>query len=448
MKSRLNAKAAVACAIAGAVVGAIGLASLAPTAVCMGEAPTDSLTIEDAVRLALAVSPAVTQAEQAVLAAEARIGSSTSARYPDIAFEGSYTRIGPVPEITFAGSAFKLAPANNYDLHLGLNQTVYDFGRTSTAVDLARAGRQSATDYVEQVKSAIAYQTMAVFNSILILRESVAVLDDQISALKRHIDVSRKKVEAGTATDFDVLTTRVRVAAATNDRIEAATNLETQEIMFRKLVGLAESAPVAVSGAFAKTQRTFADSVLLSMALADRPEMVAARDAEMTASLQVRLASLGDRPSVGLILSSGLATGYPDNLNQLKANYAAGVNLRVPIFNGHLTRSRRSEAEAGLHMAQARSEDTKRQIRAEVEQAAASVRAYWEKTRNAEVLVKQAEEAVAMAKVRYEAGVVTNLDVLDAQTALTQAKLAYLRSLYAYSMSLVDLDRATGKKAW
>jgi outer membrane protein len=444
MKSRLKARAAMA----GTVVGAIALFSLARTGVCMGEAPTDSLTIEEAVRMALAASPAVTQAEQAVLAAEARIGSSTSARYPDLAFEGSYTRIGPVPEITFGGGAFELAPANNYDLHLGLNQTVYDFGRTSTAVDLARAGRQSAADYVEQVKSAIAYRTMAVFNSILILRESVAVLDDQISALNQHVDVSRKKVEAGTATDFDVLTTRVRAAAATNDRIEAASNLETQEIMFRKLVGLAESAPVAVSGAFARTERTFADSVLLSTALADRPEMVAARNAEMTARLQVRLASLGDRPSVEFILSSGLATGYPDNLNQLKANYAAGVNLRVPIFNGYLTRSRRSEAEAGLHMAQARSEDARRQITAEVEQAAARVRAYWEKTRNAEVLVRQAQEAVGMAEVRYEAGVITNLDVLDAQTALTEAKLAYLRSLYAYSVSLVDLDRATGKKAW
>jgi outer membrane protein len=441
-------KAGLAAIGAAALATAISLTGQAWVGVCLGAAPPDSLTLEEAVRLALASHPAVAQAEQAVAVAQARIGSSGSARYPDLALAGSYTRIGPVPEIDFAGNAFELAPANNYDFHVGLRQTVYDFGRTNTALDLARTGRQAAVDYVEQVKSSIAYQTMTTFNSILILRESVAVLDDEIIALNQHLEATRKKVGAGTATDFDVLTTQVRVAAAANDRIEAASSLETQEIVFRELVGLDEDASVMISGDFARTERTFADSALRATAFAERPEMVAARDAETAARLEVRLAALGDKPSVGFILSSGLATGYPDNLNQLKPNYAAGLDFRVPIFNGYRTRSQRREAEAGLRMAEAHTNDLRRRIAVEVAQATARARAGWEKTKNAEVLVEQANEAVAMAKVRYEAGVVTNLDVLDAQTTLTQARLAYLRSLYAYSVSLVDLDRATGKKVW
>jgi outer membrane protein len=446
MRPQIDAK--VAAMAAAAMATAISLVSQACVGICLGGMPSDSMTVEEAVRLALASHPAVAQAEQAVVRAEARIGSSESARYPDLALAGCYTRIGPVPEITFAGTAFELAPANNYDLHLGLSQTIYDFGRTGTDVDLAEAGRQTAADYVEQVKSAVAYRTMATFNSILILRESLTVLDDQINALKEHVEASRKKVEAGTATDFDVLTTQVRAAAAANDRIEAASNLETQEIVFRELVGLAKDAPIRLSGALARTECTFADSALLAVALAERPEMLAARDAEMTARLQVRLASLRDKPSVGLSVASGLATGYPDNLNQLKANYSAGFDFRIPIFNGYRTRSQRREAEAGLRMAQHHRDDLTRQISAEVRQATARARANWEKINNAEVLVAQASEAVSMAKVRYEAGVVTNLDVLDAQTMLTQANLAYLRSLYAYTVSLIDLDQATGKKAW
>jgi outer membrane protein TolC len=406
------------------------------------------LTVEAAVRLAVANHPAVARAEHGLAAAEARIGSSRSPSYPDLALSGAYTRIAPVPKIEVMGGAMELAPENNYDVHLGLRQTIYDFGRTGTAVDIARAGRDAAADYVEQVKSGIAYRTIAAFNSIMILRENVAVLDDQISALNEHIEVSRNKVRAGTATDFDVLTTQVRTAAATNDRIDAASNLDAQEILFRQLVGLPSEVPVKLSGDFVRTERGLDAAPLLVMAFADRPEMTAARDAELTAGLEVRLASLGDRPSLTLSLSSGMKTGYPDNLNQLKANYAAGFDFRVPIFNGHRTRSQRREAEARLRSAQARTDDLKREITAEVEQAIARARASWEKTKNTEVLVKQAEEAVAMARSKYEAGVVTNLDLLDAQTTLTQTRLGYLRSLFAYSMSLVELDRATGKKVW
>jgi len=446
--TRAAATAAVAVAAAINLAGLVLVVLVVLVGVCLGASPPDSLTLEEAVRQALASHPALAAAEEGVTAAEARIASSTSARYPDLALTGSYARIGPVPEIVFGGGKVELAPANNYDFRLGLRQTVYDFGRTGAAVDLARAGRQSAVDNVEQVKSAIAYNTMAIFNSILILHEAIAVLDDQITALNQHLEVSLKKVKAGTATDFDVLTTRVRAAAATNDRIEAESNLETQEIAFRELVGLAEGTPVRLRGDFARTERAFADSALLAMAFIQRPEMLAACDAEMTARLEIRLASLGNRPSVGLALSSGMTTGYPDNLNQLKANYMAGFDFRVPIFDGRLTRSRRRAAEADFRMAQARTDDLKRRVSAEVGQAAARVRSSWEKTKNAEVLVQQAEEAVSMARVKYEAGVVTNLDVLDAQTTLTEARLAYLRSLYTYSASLVDLDRVTGKKAW
>jgi outer membrane protein TolC len=125
-----------------------------------------------------------------------------------------------------------------------------------------------------------------------------------------------------------------------------------------------------------------------------------------------------------------------------------GFDFRVPLFNGRRSRYQRHVAEAVLCSAQAHTEDLKRQIAAEAEQAIARARASWEKTENTEVLVKQAEEAVAMAETKYEAGVVTNLDLLDAQTTFTQARLGYLRSLYTYSMSLVEVDRVTGKRMW
>jgi outer membrane protein len=435
---RLGALAAIASCVAIAAVFSTAHA-----------AAPDSLTLQQAVALALTNQPAIVQAEQAVEAADERIATSRSPYYPDISLTGVYARIGPVIEFAIPhGPTEKLAPENNYDVHLGLRQTLYDFGRTGASVDLARAGRTAAGDHVDEVKTYLAYRTISTFNAILILRQNVAVLDDQIDALGRHLDVSRKKAQAGTATEFDVLTTQVRIAATQNDRIDAANALESQEIVFRQLTGLSPDNPIRLSGDFTRTAMVFDGDALTRTALVQRPEAIIAQDAQTSAALQARLVSLGDRPSFGLSVSTGLKNGYPSDLNQMKANYAASVQLQVPVFNGRRTHHQELEAQANVRSSGARLDDLKRQIVTEVDQAVARATASWQKTENATVMVRQAEEALSMARTKYEAGVVTNLDLLDAQTTLTQARLGYLRALYAYSMSLVDLDRATGKRLW
>lgn len=417
---------------------------------CSGSASIpDSLTVNEAVRMALASHPAVARARQEADAAHARIGISRTPYYPDVFLSGSYERISPVIEIDIPDEGgFKLYPGNNYDFHLGLRQALYDFGRTSTSVDLAQSRHRTAEDRVAQVESEIAYRTISVFNYILILRRSVSVLDEQIEALHQHADISRKMVLAGTATDFDVLTTQVRIATTENDRIDAANALATQEILFRQLTGLPPDQPVMLRGDFAAGSVVLDSDALVEEALRQRPEMAVSKGSESSATLQLQLSGLGDKPSLGLNFTSGFKTGYVPNVNTWKPNFTAGLQLRFPIFNGHRTRFEESEARAGLDAAKAATEDLKRRIVAEVSQAVSNASAALEKIRNTEILVRQAEEAVRMAESKYEAGVVTNLDLLDAQTTLTEAKLNHLRALYNYTVSLNALDKATGRKRW
>lgn len=412
-------------------------------------ASPDSITVEQAVRLTLENHPLVQQAGYGVAAADARVGASRSPYYPDISLTGAYELLEPVPEIDFPGlGSFKLYPANNYDVHLGLRQTLYDFGRISTGVQLAESARRSAADYVDVVKSNLAYQTIAAFDAMLILHRSIAVLDEQIEALKQHLAVSVKKIEAGTATDFDSLTTEVRIASARNDRIDAVKSLETQEIIFRQLTGLPSDSPVTPKGAIdARPVRLNPDSVLAA-AKRQRPELVVLRDAENTAAVQARLASLGDRPSLSLNVTSGFKNGYIPDLNEWKANVAAGVLLMVPVFNGHRTRHQEEETDADIRSARARTADAERQVGSEVDQAIAGVKSSLEKIENSAVQVAQAEAALAQAQAQYDAGVATNLDVLDVQTALSGAKLIRLRAIYEYMVGMNALDKATGKKIW
>jgi outer membrane protein len=409
----------------------------------------DSLTVEQAVHMTLANHPLIQQVGYGVSAADARVAASRSPYYPDVSFAGLYTLLEPVPslEIPRMGS-FQFYPENNYDIHLGFRQTLYDFGKIGAGVELAESGRKTAVDYIEVVKTNLAYRTIAVFDAMLILHQTIAVLDEQIEALEQHLGVSAKKIQAGTATDFDSLTTEVRIAAARNERIDAVRALENGEIALRQLTGLPQDRPVRLRGSLAADAHAIDPDSAMAQAKRQRPELVMSRDSESGAAVQARLASLGNKPSLAFNMTSGFKNGYVPDLNELKANITAGVQLVVPLFNGYRTRHQREEADANVRAAKAHTADVERQVAGEVEQALAGVKSSLDKIENSGAQVRQAEAALSRAEAQYEAGVATNLDLLDVQTALSQAKLVRLRSMYDYMVSLTALDKATGKQIW
>lgn len=409
----------------------------------------DSIDIEQAVALAIQNHPSVRQAEYGMTASGERVDASRSHHYPDVYFNGDYTRIGPVPSFELPGQGtLEFAPYNNYNLYLGVRQTVYDFGRTNESVQLAKTSLRAATDNVDMVKFNLAYQTTGVFNGILILHRRIDVLGEQLQTLRQHLDMSVKKMKAGTATDFDTLTIQVKLAVVTSDSIDAARALDTQEILLRKLTGLAWDAPVNLRGDFASGGIELNSDSLVAVAEKQRPELVLSRDAETTAEVQTRLASLGDKPTLALNFASGLKNGYEPNLDTWRGNYVAGLQLKIPVFNGFRSKHLEAEANAKLNSAQAHTADVEQQVRSEVLQAIAGVNSSLEKIASTNAQVEQAEKALSMARVRYAAGVITNLELLDAETTLSQARLIRLRAFYDYTVSLNALDRATGKKLW
>jgi outer membrane protein len=411
--------------------------------------PSDSISIDEAVHLTLQHHATVRQAEFDLAASEARTNVKRSDLYPDVSFDAGYSRTGPVPEFEIPGEGtIKVAPDNIYDMHLGLNQTLYDFGRTKSEVKLAVTSRQSSADRIGLIKCNLAYETIGVFNNIMILHRQIDVLDDELQTLRNHQEMSVKRLEAGTATDFDTLTVRVRFAVVKSERVDARHALETQEIKLRELTGLSPDVPINLRGEFATQDVSLEEDSLIAEALRQRPEITLAHDAEATARARLHLVSLDNKPKLALNFAAGLKNGYEPNLNEWRKNYMAGLQLSVPLFNGYKTKHDEAAAGADLNSARAHTSDVEQKIRASVRQAVAGVNASMEKTASAEAQVYQAEKAVSLANVRYEAGAITNLDLLDAETTLSEAKLIHLRALYNFTVSLVELDRAIGKKVW
>jgi outer membrane protein TolC len=340
----------------------------------------------------------------------------------------------------------RLFPANNYDSYLGLQQTIYDFDKTSESVALARQKTELATDALEAVKRDLAFRTIQHYYSILFLLQSIQVQDKQIRTLNEHLVTTRSRVTSGTSTDLEVLTTQVRVAAADSRKIELENALRKQESAFRRLAGLAPEEPVKLRGQFSLQPISLNQDSLLTIATANRIEAKTASDAIESATVQKRLARASNKPSVSGLFTYGFKNGYMPNLDVLRGNIVAGLEVKVPIFDGNLTNSMVAEAEANVSTAESRKRDVLQVIQSDVEQALADVQASIDQLQVSEVNIQQAQRAAEVARARYRAGTVTNLDLLDAETALAQAELTHIQALFSYVMGSYQLQRGVGAK--
>jgi outer membrane protein TolC len=405
----------------------------------------DSLTVEQAVQRVLQIHPAIEQGLANTRAAEARVLQASSIKLPDVSTEADYVHIGPVPAFSFPGFGnLVLAPQDNYDAHIVGRYTAYDFGKTNASVEVSQSKVQNSRDMVDLTKNNLALQTIRAFYSIVLLRKSLLVQDEQIEALNQHLTVTRQRVTAGSATSFDVLTTQVRVAAAQNQRVEILNSLQKQESTLRQLLQLETHAPVLIRGSFTQDSIALNIDSLIRVAVQQRPEIKLARDAEHSAEIQKKFNSLGNMPTINLNATYGFKNGYEPNIYTLRGNWMWGVQARIPVFDGGRVSHQEEEAQASLQAEQAHGRDVERQVRSEVEQVTADVQAAYEKVQISEVQLQQAQEAVTIARTRYETGSITNLDLLDAETAESTSKLTSLQALYRFVLSRYELERATG----
>jgi outer membrane protein len=294
----------------------------------------------------------------------------------------------------------------------------------------------------------LSYAAARLFYTLLFVREAVQVQDKEIAALKKSLDYTRKRYGEGASTKFDVLTTEVRLASASNKKIDLENDLKNGEISFRRLTGLTDTSPLRLKGSFAAVPSTADAARLTAEALEQRAELKLAKEQELSAKYRKSLAGKEGMPKIIGSVSYGAANGYQPDIDEIRENFSGGVELQLPIFNGFRTSAGKREAVAMMRAAEQQRIDTEQEIREEVERSINSLRTSSVKIGTTDLQVKQAKLAAEHARIRYENGLATTLDLLDTEAALSEAELGHLQALYEYTLNTYTLKRAAGEQFW
>ena len=408
---------------------------------------SDSLSYDQVLGEVLSTYPAVLKAQEGIQAADAAIGLAKSGYYPYISADAGYTRLGPVSEITFPGfGTFEIYPPDNYQVTASVSQIIYDFARTSRNVKLEQSGKVISEQNVNFIKQRLELLTAICYYNLVYDQDAIRIKDLQLQTLRKHLDFVTRKEQTGSATQYEILSTQVRISTAENQKVDLETSRQTQLAILNSLLGLPGNTQLVMKKTLGLTVPDVLQDSLINYALNHRYEMVLARLRENHAELHLRAVKAQNNPVLSAFAEGGWKNGYIPDLNKFTANYAVGVGISYPVFDANRHHNNIRLVNTEINISKEDLNQTTRDVSSEVYQNIASLKASMQKIDQCRLQVMQATQALDLATISYQSGAITNLDLLDAESNQEQSLLDLVKAQVDYAINVVRLDISLGKQ--
>ncbi len=438
-------------ALLAALTAVLGLVLLPPRPVQAQPASPATLrvlTLEDAISLAEELNPALLAAREQLKAAKGAVWGATGRMLPSIQFSGMWNfleKIQVIPNPFAPGTTLELDFTQDYSGGVNVGLPVFSWGSVRAGLQDARTAEESVRTDIESTRSDIVLQVTRAYYGVLLAERGLQVARDALAQAERQEQIAAERLSQGAVSEFDHLRARVQVANLRPGVARAESGLHGARIGLNLALGLEPDEEVRLSGDLTYQPVTLDLEMLKAEAQANRAEIRTARLSEQRADLAVSMARASRLPNLAISGQYGFRADNALLSQRFSDSYAANMMLAIPIFDGFAARSRTAQARAGRQQAKIMIEQTRRSIEAEVEQAyqdlLAAEQSYLAQADN----VTQAERALEIAQVSYENEMMTSVELMDSQLALTVARQNHYQSLYDYRIALARIERAIGR---
>jgi multidrug efflux system outer membrane protein len=406
--------------------------------------------LEHTVEEALAGNADLVIAAARVDEARALLGEARSFFWPQVDAQAGASR----QQIsTRTATSFPGIP-REYSHHRATVNVSYEldlFGRLRSNADAARAELEASEASREAVRLALAAQVAKSYFSLRSLDEQVLLTRKTVSLREEALALQRKRLQGGVISQFELRQLEAEAAVVRAQLPPLEREREREEVALSVLLGRSPrevfEGTVKVKQAADETPGPPAiPSGLPSELLLHRPDIVEAERVLYAANARIGAARAEMFPSISLTAFLGSESAALSNLfaGGAAATWQVAGAITQPIFQGGRLRARTEQAEA--------------RERAAVEQYRQAIRAAFGEVRTALIAQSRARESydaesarasalsetLRLARLRYQNGVASQLDVLDAERGLLAAQIARIEALRAHRAAVADLFRALG----
>jgi outer membrane protein TolC len=407
------------------------------------------LSMTEALNLALQQNGDVLRGKSDLEAQYGLVVQTRAVAIPKLQISGNFLETTETEQYPFPNPP----PAQDQSWSAGFQvvQAIYQGGQITSALRTAKLTKEQALLQYQTVIADALLQVRIAYYDVLQAAEQILVEEASVKLLTQELDDQTQRYNAGTVPRFNVLQAEVELANERPKLIQArnafrvAKNNLVNQLGGRIPTDVLEDVPIQLADKLDADTYPVALSPAIAQALQGRTELLALRKQELERKEAVVTAQGNYKPTISLSGGYGARnTAFDNNLSHAVPGWNAGAQLSWNLFDGLLTQGKIQQARALYEGAKVDVDNEARSIELEVRTDYSNFIEAQEVLESQKKVQEEAEESLRLAIARNDAGTGTQLDVLSAQTSLTQARSTQIQALHDYDVARARLQRAIG----
>lgn len=372
---------------------------------------------------------------------------SYSAILPSVGLTGNYLRKDEVASISIPGGpTITMGDVDNYSAGLRVTQPVFAGGSIAAKINAGRLFSLLADQTVRAAIQDVIYAAESSYYDVLLSQHLYQISADAVRSAQVHLDDVKRKRSGGVASDFDVLRAEVELSNFKADLIQNKNAINISKTQLLKVIGISQDSDFVLSDklTYAPLRMTMEQAV--EAAYRNRPDLYGRQfDIKYRQEL-LKIARSQYWPVISGYYENIWSKPDPHRVMNIEWGHAwqAGITVTLPLFDGLSREGQIIQQKAMLRQSQIDLIDAEETTLFELTKALLSIENTEEFVQSQQLNLTRAGEGSRLAEVGYKEGINTQVEVIDAESALTKAKSLYYQAIYSHIIAKLDLQKAMG----
>jgi outer membrane protein TolC len=335
---------------------------------------------------------------------------------------------------------------DNYALGLRVSQPIYAGGAIEARIHAARLFSLLADQTVRAAVQDVLYEAFHSYYDVLLDQHLLQISADAVRSAQSHLDSVKQRRQAGVASDFDTLRAEVELSNFQAELIRNKNAIDVAKAKLLKVMGVAQDSKVTLTDELTYAPLKITMEQAVEAAYKNRPDLFRR---EFDIEYQKQLYKIA-RSRYWPVISGYYDINWskPDPHNRMEIEWGrlwqAGATAMFPIFDGFAREGEIVAQKARVRQAQIDLVDAEETALFELTGAQLSIENAAEFVESQRLNLTRAEEGLRLAEVGYKEGMNTQVEMIDAQAALTTARVNYYQAIYSHIIAKLALHKAMG----
>ena len=394
------------------------------------------LNLEKSIQIALENNIGYKITGSMVDVSQAQIDEAEGAKKLNIKLRGGYLQMSEtLDEEDIAAGDF----SNLFSIGQGApivsiqaSKILYSGGQLNAFVDQAEANKQISLNELEQEKQEIIYKVTQAYYQILQAEGLKKVSSQAVKQMQAHLETSEALLKEGMIAPLELNRIKSQLSNLEHNLIKAENGFELTMYNLNSIMGIVLNTELVLENNLSYEPCEIILEEALVQAIENRPEIMNIEQQRRIMENMVDVAKSNKKPQVVLSAESGI-TGWQ-----------ATIVAEYSLLDGGVNKAKVEQAEINLVQVDQSEQQVKQLIEFEVRSAYLNMKEAEKLIKVAKEGIENSQESFRIAQVKYNEGIATNTEVIDAQSALIEAETNHLNALYDYNTARAALVKAMG----